>query len=129
VDWASQKVSFPRFNLRLKDGQSLEDFILEVYDKVNEKVGESTLNEYESYKNIVKHKKRFVFLKLGADTSFRSCPPSVDKKEMHPKAEETRESASESEINDGTSDREETRRVKEAATAAATMTRVCLGFW
>jgi hypothetical protein len=39
VDWDSQKVLFPQFGLRLKHGQSLEDFILEVEEKVNEMVG------------------------------------------------------------------------------------------
>jgi hypothetical protein len=53
VEWASQKVPFPQFNLRLKDGQCLEDFILEVEEKVNEMVGESTLNEYKAYKIII----------------------------------------------------------------------------
>jgi uncharacterized protein YktA (UPF0223 family) len=43
--------------LQLKDGQSLEDFILEL-EKVNEMIGESTLNQYKAYKSIVKHKKR-----------------------------------------------------------------------
>jgi uncharacterized protein YktA (UPF0223 family) len=43
--------------LQLKDGQILEDFILEV-EKVNEMIGESTLNQYKAYKSIVKHKKR-----------------------------------------------------------------------
>jgi hypothetical protein len=45
-------------------------------------VGESTLNEYKSFKNIVKHKRRVnrVFSELGADTTLRSRPPSVDKK-------------------------------------------------
>jgi hypothetical protein len=52
VDWASQKVPFPRFGLRLKDGQSLEDFILETEEKVNEMVGESTLNEYKLTKTL-----------------------------------------------------------------------------
>jgi hypothetical protein len=37
-------VPFQRFDLRLKDGQSLEDFILEIEEKVNEMVGESTRN-------------------------------------------------------------------------------------
>jgi hypothetical protein len=82
VDWASQKVSFPQFNLRLKDGQSLEDFILEDEEKVNEMISESTLNEYKSYKSIVKHKKRVnrVFSELGAETALRSRPLGVDKK-------------------------------------------------
>jgi hypothetical protein len=82
VDWASQKVPFPRFNLRLKDGQSLEDFILEVKEKVNEMIVESTLNEYKAYRSPVKRKRRVnrVFSELGAETAFRSRPPSVDKK-------------------------------------------------
>jgi hypothetical protein len=71
VDWASQTVPFPRFGLRLKDGQSLEDFILEVVEKVSEMVGESTLNEYKAYKSLVRHKRRVnrVFSELGADTT------------------------------------------------------------
>jgi hypothetical protein len=45
-------------------------------------IGESTLNEYKAYKNLVKHKKRInrVFSELGVETSFRSCRPGVDKK-------------------------------------------------
>jgi hypothetical protein len=46
VDWASQQVSFPRFNLQLKGGQSLKDIVADVKEKVNAIVGESTLNEY-----------------------------------------------------------------------------------
>jgi DNA-directed RNA polymerase subunit N (RpoN/RPB10) len=44
--------------------------------------GESTLNEYNAYKNLVKHKKRIncVFSELGAETSFFSRRPGVDKK-------------------------------------------------
>jgi hypothetical protein len=68
--------------LQLKDGQSLEDFILELEEKVNEMVDESTLNEYKAYKSIVKHKKRVncVFSELGAETVSRSRPPGMDKK-------------------------------------------------
>jgi DNA-directed RNA polymerase subunit N (RpoN/RPB10) len=45
-------------------------------------IGESTLNEYKSYKSIVKHKKRVnrVFSELGAETALRSRPLGVDKK-------------------------------------------------
>jgi hypothetical protein len=46
VDWSVQRVPFPRFNLRLKEGQSLEDFISEVEGNVDAMVSESTLNEY-----------------------------------------------------------------------------------
>jgi hypothetical protein len=68
--------------LRLKDGQRLEDFILQAEEKVNAMVGESTLNEYKSFKSIVKHKKRVnhVFSELSAETALRSHPPGVDKK-------------------------------------------------
>jgi hypothetical protein len=82
VDWASQKVPFPRFGLRLEDGQSLNDFILEVEERVTDMVGEFTLNEYKAYKHIVKHKKRVnhVFSELAVETTLRSHPPGVDKK-------------------------------------------------
>jgi hypothetical protein len=68
--------------LRLKKGQSLEDFIAKVEEKVNAMVGESTLNEYKSFKALMKHKKRVnrVFSDLGAETSLHSRPPCVDKK-------------------------------------------------
>jgi uncharacterized protein YktA (UPF0223 family) len=71
MDWASQQVPFLQFNLRLEDGQSLNDFILKVEERVNEMVGESTLNEYKAYKHIVKHKQRVnhVFSELGAETA------------------------------------------------------------
>jgi uncharacterized protein YktA (UPF0223 family) len=53
--------------LRLKEGQSLEDFIAEVEGKVDAMVGELTLNEYKSFKALVKHKRRVnrVFSELG----------------------------------------------------------------
>jgi uncharacterized protein YktA (UPF0223 family) len=61
-------VSFPRFNLRLKEGRSLESFITEVEKKVDAMVGESTLNEYKAFKSLVKHKRRVnrVFSEFGA---------------------------------------------------------------
>jgi hypothetical protein len=45
-------------------------------------VGEYTLNEYKSFKSIVKHNRRVnrVFSELGAETALRSFPPGVDKK-------------------------------------------------
>jgi hypothetical protein len=45
-------------------------------------VGESTLNGYKAYKNLVKHKKRVnhLFSELGVETALRSRPPGVDKK-------------------------------------------------
>jgi uncharacterized protein YktA (UPF0223 family) len=61
-------VSFPRFNLRLKEGRSLESFITEVEKKVDAMVGESTLNEYKAFKALVKHKRHVnhVFSEFGA---------------------------------------------------------------
>jgi hypothetical protein len=66
----------------LKEGQSLEEFIAEVEKKVDDLVGESTLNEYKSFKALVKHKRRMnrVFCELSAETALHSLPPSVDKK-------------------------------------------------
>jgi uncharacterized protein YktA (UPF0223 family) len=83
-DWATQQVPFPRFNLRLKEGQSLDEFIDEVEKNVDALIGESTLNEYKAYKNLVKHKKRVnrVFSELGAETAHRSPRPGVDKKAL-----------------------------------------------
>jgi uncharacterized protein YktA (UPF0223 family) len=82
IDWATQEVPFPRFDLRLKEGQSVAKFIDEVEKKVDTMIGKSTLNEYKAYKNLVKHKKRVnrVFSKLGAETAFRLRRPSEDKK-------------------------------------------------
>jgi uncharacterized protein YktA (UPF0223 family) len=79
VDWATQ-VPFPWSNLRLKEGQSLEEFIDNVEKKVDALIGESTLNEYKAYKNLVKHKKRVncVFSELCAETTFCSHRPGVD---------------------------------------------------
>jgi uncharacterized protein YktA (UPF0223 family) len=61
-------VSFSSFNLRLKEGWSLESFITEVEKKVDAMVGESTLNEYKAFKALVKHKRRVnhVFSEFGA---------------------------------------------------------------
>jgi hypothetical protein len=56
VNWATQEVPFPRFGLQLKEGQSAEEFVNEVEKKVNAMIGESTMNEYKAYKNLVKHK-------------------------------------------------------------------------
>jgi uncharacterized protein YktA (UPF0223 family) len=54
--------------LRLKEGRSLESFIIEVEKKVDAMVGESTLNEYKAFKALVKHKRRVnhVFSEFGA---------------------------------------------------------------
>jgi hypothetical protein len=72
VNWATQQVPFPRFGLWLKEGQNVEEFIEEVEKKVDTMIGESTLNEYKAYKNLVKHKKRVncVFPELGPKMPF-----------------------------------------------------------
>jgi uncharacterized protein YktA (UPF0223 family) len=79
VNWATQEVPFPRFGLQLKEGQSAEEFMDEVEKKVNAMIGESTMNEYKAYKNLVKHKRRInrVFSEVCGEKSFRSCRPSI----------------------------------------------------
>jgi hypothetical protein len=74
VNWAAQEVPFPRFGLQLKDGQNAEEFMKEVEKKVNAMIGESTMNEYKAYKNLVKHKRRInrVFSEICGDKSFQS---------------------------------------------------------
>jgi hypothetical protein len=54
----------------------------EIEKKVDEMVGESTMNEYKAYKNLVKHKKRInrVFLEACGENSFCPCHPGIDKK-------------------------------------------------
>jgi hypothetical protein len=58
VNWATQEVPFPKFGLQLRDGQSADDFMLEIERRVNLMIGEYTMNEYRAYKNLVKYKKR-----------------------------------------------------------------------
>jgi uncharacterized protein YktA (UPF0223 family) len=60
----------------LKDGQSAEEFMNEVENKVNAMIGESTMNEYKAYKNLVKHKRRinWVFSEVCGEKSFRLVP-------------------------------------------------------
>jgi hypothetical protein len=54
----------------------------EVERKVNAMIGESTMNEYKAYKNLVKHKRRInrVFSEVCAENSFLSRRPGIDKK-------------------------------------------------
>jgi hypothetical protein len=84
VNWATQQVPFPRFGHQLKEGKSIEEFIDEVEKKVDAMIGESTVNEYKAYKNLVKHNKRInrVFPEVGAETAFCSRPPGIDKKAL-----------------------------------------------
>jgi hypothetical protein len=74
VNWAAQEVPFPLFSLHLRDGQSVEEFMVEVEKKVNAMIGEYTMNEYKAYKNLVKHKKRInrVFSEICGEKTFRS---------------------------------------------------------
>jgi hypothetical protein len=58
VNWAAQEVPFPKFSIQLRDGQSTNDFMIEVERRVNLMVGEYTMNEYKAYKALVKHKRR-----------------------------------------------------------------------
>jgi hypothetical protein len=59
----------------LPDGQSAEDFMSEVEKKVNEMIGQYTMNEYKAYKNPVKHKRKInrVFSEICKEKSFPSC--------------------------------------------------------
>jgi hypothetical protein len=79
VNWATQVVPFPLFGLCLTNGQSAEDFMSEVEKKVNEMIGQYTMNEYKAYKNLVKYKRRInrVFSEVCKEKSFPSrCPGS-----------------------------------------------------
>jgi uncharacterized protein YktA (UPF0223 family) len=75
-------VPFPRFGLQLKEGQSAEEFMEEIEKKVNAMIGESTMNEYKAFKNLVKHKKRInrLFSEVCCENSFRSRRPGIEKK-------------------------------------------------
>jgi hypothetical protein len=51
----------------------------EVEKKVNAMIGESTMNEYKAYKNLVKHKRRInrVFSEVSGEKSFHSRRPGL----------------------------------------------------
>jgi DNA-directed RNA polymerase subunit N (RpoN/RPB10) len=51
----------------------------EIEKKVNAMIGESTMNEYKAFKNLVKHKKRInrVFSEVCGDKSFCSRRPGI----------------------------------------------------
>jgi hypothetical protein len=74
VNWAAQEVPFPKFGIQLRDSQSADDFMLEIERRVNLMVGEYTMNEYKTYKALVKHKRRInrVFSEVCGDKSFHS---------------------------------------------------------
>jgi hypothetical protein len=74
VNWATQEVPFPKFGVKLREGQSVDAFMVEVEKKVNLMIGEYTMNEYKAYKFLVKHKRRIyrVFTEVCGDKSFNS---------------------------------------------------------
>jgi uncharacterized protein YktA (UPF0223 family) len=82
VNWATQEVPFPRFGLQLKKGQTTEEFMEEIEKKVDTMIGESIMNEYKAYKNLVKHKRRIncVFSEISGEKSFHSRHLGIDKK-------------------------------------------------
>jgi hypothetical protein len=77
VNWAAQEVPFPKFGIELRDGQSADDFMLDIEKRVNLMIGEYTMNEYKAYKSLVKHKRRInrVFSEACGDKSFNSRRP------------------------------------------------------
>jgi hypothetical protein len=79
VNWAAQEVPFPRFGVQLPEDRSTNDFMDEIEKKVNAMIGESTMNEYKDFKNLVKHKKRInrVFSEVCGDKSFCSRNPGI----------------------------------------------------
>jgi hypothetical protein len=77
VNWADQKVPFPKFGIKLREGQSAKDFMDEVEKRVNVMVGEYTMNEYKAYKALVKHRKKInrIFSEVCGDKFFSSRGP------------------------------------------------------
>jgi hypothetical protein len=77
VNWAAQEIPFPKFGIELGDGQSADDFMLDVEKRVNLMIGEYTMNKYKAYKSLVKHKRRInrVFSEVCGDKSFNSRRP------------------------------------------------------
>jgi hypothetical protein len=58
VNWATQEVPFPKFGIKLREGQSADTFMVEVEKRVTLMIGEYTMNEYKAYKGLLKHKRR-----------------------------------------------------------------------
>jgi hypothetical protein len=77
VNWAAQEVTFSKFGMKLREGQSTDAFMVEVEKKVNLMIGEYTMNEYKAYKFLVKHKRRInrVFTEVCGDKPFNSRRP------------------------------------------------------
>jgi hypothetical protein len=82
VNRAAQQVPFPKFGIKLREGQSDEDFMLEIKRRVTLMIGEYTMNEYKAYKALVKHKRRInhVFSEVCGDKSFPSRRPGRKQK-------------------------------------------------
>jgi hypothetical protein len=47
VNWATQEVPFPKFGIKLREGQSADAFMVEVEKKVTLMIGEYTMNEIQ----------------------------------------------------------------------------------
>jgi hypothetical protein len=77
VNWANQKVPFPKFGIKLHEGQSAKDFMDKVEKRVNVMVGEYTMNEYKAYKALVKQNKKInrIFSEVCGDKIFSSRGP------------------------------------------------------
>jgi hypothetical protein len=77
VNWAAQEVPFPKFGVKLRDGQSAHDFILDVEKRVTLMIVEYTMNKYKAYKALVKHKSKInrVFSEVCGDKAFPSRRP------------------------------------------------------
>jgi hypothetical protein len=77
VNWATQQVPLPKFGVKLREGQSAEDLMLEIKRRVTLMIGEYTMNEYKAYKALVKHKRKInrVFSEVCWDKSFPSRRP------------------------------------------------------
>jgi hypothetical protein len=77
VNWADQKVPFPKFGIKLREDLSAKAFMDEVEKRVNVMVGEYTMNEYKAYKAPLKHKKKInrIFSEVCGDKFFSSRGP------------------------------------------------------
>jgi hypothetical protein len=77
VNWASQEVPFPKFGVKLREGQSANAFMLDVAKGVTLMIGEYTMKEYKAYKALAKHKRKInrMFSEVCGDKSFPSRHP------------------------------------------------------
>jgi hypothetical protein len=82
VNWAAQEVPFPRFSIQLPKDQSANDFMDEVEKKVNAMIGESIMNEYKAFKNLVKHKERINRVFVATNTSTLAAQESRRKPQL-----------------------------------------------